>query len=749
MSRRRIWNEVQLWRIQWQQVETFLDRLDGARDDDRPLAVRCKALYDAAVVAERLSQRRGGAWLPNAGPMYSGPGGPGAVPAYEALQYHLPGAFDIEAAVAGLAFEDEEPATDPPKVRLDGTEDVFELWDPDSRSFLPLCVPAYGFGTFHYPPPQRAHPFIAGLLVQVSEALRIGKDDGSDDSLFSVPRRQAAADNGFVGLKPWSELRQERLRRLADDGEAEKLAKGQPEFGKLVEKLQSADDAMARTLVQAAATRASEDVAALDAGLAALRKEDPEDESLIPLQAFRAAVAAERQALAAAGPLLTGSVTLAERSRAKELLSGLPTQASLDTTLGEIYRHLDEAIEARIAYPDGTLRTVRVIEGGLLKMWRSRLPWFRLRKARFLDPLLNRCIGRFEASLSGLVSSGNTGFPLTGTRTGAPVAAQADKLPLAADPPVNTVAMRAGQIAVVGGARPALAVVLGASAAVGNRARLHILPLRVSLAQGLGLDGVPGLVQAEAPLGAALSSLLSGDELRRGRRADDPEADGIPQEAVALWSRLKLLRGAAFALELPAPFDAGLSLPVYATAEQPLAARAGRLLVVDKNAYDATKKPPEPLFATPGELLLLRGRDAAGTWWQGVVEAAGAVVTTLEAEKASPVVDPASPLCCEPETPVVLVVLAQNSVPKDLVENVSLHRRFLGFTWPGLAVGQFLPARLDPDAKVVSVASVGNGFRFDETTAAASLGATGQAYVDRGPELEAAAQILDSWLGRS
>ena len=98
---------------------------------------------------------------------------------------------------------------------------------------------------------------------------------------------------------------------------------------------------------------------------------------------------------------------------------------------------------------------------------------------------------------------------------------------------------------------------------------------------------------------------------------------------------------------------------------------------------------------------------------------------------------------------MVLVVLAQNSVPKDLVENVSLHRRFLGFTWPGLAVGQFLPARLDPDAKVVSVASVGNGFRFDETTATASLGATGQAYVDRGPELEAAAQILDSWLGRS
>ena len=165
MSRRRIWNEVQLWRIQWQQVETFLDRLDGARDDDRPLAVRCKALYDAAVVAERLSQRRGGAWLPNAGPMYSGPGGPGAVPAYEARQYHLPGAFDIEAAVAGLAFEDEEPATDPPKVRLDGTEDVFELWDPDSRSFLPLCVPAYGFGTFHYPPPQsaRKRSWVPGL----------------------------------------------------------------------------------------------------------------------------------------------------------------------------------------------------------------------------------------------------------------------------------------------------------------------------------------------------------------------------------------------------------------------------------------------------------------------------------------------------------------------------------------------------------------------------------------------------------
>jgi hypothetical protein len=380
-------------------------------------------------------------------------------------------------------------------------------------------------------------------------------------------------------------------------------------------------------------------------------------------------------------------------------------------------------------------------------MWRSRLPWFRLRKARFLDPLLNRLIGRFEASLSGLVISGNTGFPLAGTRTGVPAAAQADKLPLTADPPVDTAAVRAGQIAVVGGARPALAVVLGAAVAVGNRPRLDILPLRVSQAQGLGLDGIPGLVQAEAPLGAALSPLLTGDELRRGRRAGEPEADGLPQEVVALWSRLKLLRGTAFALELPAPFDAGLNLPVYATAERPLAARTGKLLVAT-NAYDAAKKPPEPLFATPGELLLLRGRDAGGNWWQGVVEAAGAVVTTLEAENASPVVDPASPLCCEPETPVVLVVLAQNSMPVDLVDHVILHRRFLGFQWPGLAVGRFLPSRIDPDAKVISVARVGGGFRFDETTAAATLGAMGQTYVDRGPELEAAAQILDGWLGR-
>ena len=747
MSTRRIWNEVQLWRIHWQQVETFLDRLDGAKDEDRPHAVRCKALYDAAAVAERLSQRRGGPWLPHAQPMYAGPAGPGAIPAYEARKYDLPGAFDIEAAVAGLAFEDEEPATDPPKVRLDGTEDLFEIWDPDSLSFRSLAAPEYGFGKFLYPPAQTPHPFIADLLVQRSEALQIGEEEDSDDALFSVPRRKAAAADGFVELKPWSELRLARLQLLADDGMAEELAQGQPEFGSIGSLIQSGDYAAARALLLQAADRAGQDVATLQAGLAALRGEDPEDEAMAPLEAFREAVDRERQGLLAARSRLAGTVTNSKRSQAQGLLAGLPSPLLLAATLHEIYRHLDETIEARTAYPDGTLRTVRTIEGGLLKMWRSRRPWFRLRKARFLDPLLNRFIGRFEASLSGLVTSGSTGFALAGAKTGAPVAAMADKLPLAADPPLDLAAVRSGQIAVIGGARPALAVVLGASVAVGNRPRLDILPLRVSQAQGLGLDGVPGLLQAESPLGTALSPRLTGDELRRGRRANEPEADGIPQEMVALWSRLKLLRGAAFALELPAPFDAGLSLPVYATAEQALAARAGRLLVAT-NAYDATKNPPEPLFATPGELLLLRGRDAEGTWWQGVVEAAGAAVTTLEAENASPVVDPASPLCCEPETPVVLVVLAMNTMPMDLVDHVTLHRRFLGFQWPGLAVGQFLPSRIDPDVKVIAVASLAGGFRFDETTAAATLGATGQSYVDRGPELDAAAQILDGWLGR-
>lgn len=736
----RLRGEIELWRASWQQVETCLDRVEGARDEDLPYALRCLALYDAACVLERLRQRREGTFLPHPRRMSLGDENGSIGTALDDRKYELPGPLELELAVAGLVLDDDgKPEKSPPKVRLFGSEKLFDVWDAEQRRFVPLIVPRYAFGRLEYPASSTPHPWIHGLTLARVVEPELGDSDGSDDSLFSFPRREAAAEEGFASLKPWSELRAQRVAAVADDGAEELLAEGQPEFAELRQHVASGSYAQARPLVAAARASADADAATLASARATLSQTDPEDAALPALIALQDLIASERSLLASLSTRLAGGS--ADRDATLALIDRLPTPLTALPTAALLYAELDVTIAERVAYPDGPMRSLRVIEVGLLKMWRSRAPWFAARRP-VLARLLGRFIGSFEQNLGSLLGSGQTllADSLLGARLAVPAVAGADQLnlQLGSEP----AGVRAGQIAVIGGARPTLAVILGSGKSVAGQWRLRVLPVNVSQERGVGLDGVPGLLDAGAPLGRSLASPLTGDELRRGQRAGEPEANGIPRDVLALWSRLKLLRGADFAASLPPPFSASLVVPVHATSALPLPARSSRLLLVQA-PIDHGVDPPLPLLATPGEVLLLRGRDAEGVWWQGVVEVAAAQVTTLESQHVEPERDPASPLCCTPETPVVLVTLAGNTMPVELVEHVSIHRDFRGFGWPSLTTGKLLPAAIDDRTEWIRAEPFGSGYRF----VAGNASAAGEAIVDRTPELEAAARLVDRWTG--
>ncbi|HEU5076273.1 MAG TPA: hypothetical protein VFU02_18900 [Polyangiaceae bacterium] len=730
--------EFDRWRLVWQEVETYLDRVEGSRAGDAPHQARCAALHDAAIAIEHLRLRRDRKWLPPGLRMQSG-GSPVVAEAFAARKYELPGPLDLEIAAAGLIVdEDGKPLKSPPKVKLFGTEYLFDVWNPDTRQFEALLTPVYSFGKLLYPPPQSQHPWIPLLFLAPIAQPEIGENDGSDDSLFSYPRRQAAADEGATELKAWSALREQRLQAIEEDAVMDSLVDGQPEFDQLAQLVSNGDFASARTLVGQARTLANADLGAIAAGMAQLTEFDAEDEALPALAALESALAEEVADLNTLIGLLQSTPTAEHRSQAAALVAGLPQLVMLAPHAAKIYTELDLAIDERIAYPDGPLRSLRLLEVATAKMWRARKVWFSQRTPQ-LARLGQRFLSRFRANLTSLVTTGSSDLTnaLLGSHVAVATAAGADLLPLDA-PASALIDLKRGDIAVLSGARPALAIVLGVAPPASGSQRIRISPLRVSLARGVGLDGIPGLVNDGVSLGRSLSRLVTGDELCRGRRAGEPEADGIVQDVAALWSRLKLLQGGDFTLALPAPFDSNLALPVQATPSVPLEARAPSLLL-PTGAYDATRDPPEPLVAAPGELLLLRGRDADGLWWQAAVTVEGSEVTTLEAQGVSPVEDPSSPICCQAETPVVMLTLAQNTLPVPLCSHVTLHRSFLGFGWPTLAIGKILPAMVDDRTQHLVAIPSGNGFSF-------GVGDQGEP-VDRAPELEAATHVLDLWLG--
>src|SRR5690606_22657718 len=105
--RSRVQSEIDRWRMSWQEVETFIDRVEGSRDEDEPYRVRSLALHDAAIVLERLRLRREGAWMPHPRRMQEHGSAQISNSAAD-RKYELPGPVDVELAVAGLELDQED-----------------------------------------------------------------------------------------------------------------------------------------------------------------------------------------------------------------------------------------------------------------------------------------------------------------------------------------------------------------------------------------------------------------------------------------------------------------------------------------------------------------------------------------------------------------------------------------------------------------------------------------------------------------
>jgi hypothetical protein len=179
--------------------------------------------------------------------------------------------------------------------------------------------------------------------------------------------------------------------------------------------------------------------------------------------------------------------------------------------------------------------------------------------------------------------------------------------------------------------------------------------------------------------------------------------------------------------QLPAPFPSIEHFPI----EEPVAVGATRLFLksVPPPAQSGSARPI--MMARPGEILLIRGADTDGNWWQSAIEVARVeALTGAAAREQDDATGTPTPTCCENEAPVIVVTLREMLIPHDLVRNVTISRSFQGFGPSSLAAREMLPETLDPDTATLRVTDGGE-----------------QKVVLRDPELQAAIRVLDGWLG--
>ncbi|NOK13067.1 hypothetical protein, partial [Corallococcus exercitus] len=163
----------------------------------------------------------------------------------------------------------------------------------------------------------------------------------------------------------------------------------------------------------------------------------------------------------------------------------------------------------------------------------------------------------------------------------------------------------------------------------------------------------------------------------------------------------------------------------------PVEVGATRLFLDGMPSASASGSSKPVQVARPGELLLVRGADDEGTWWQGVAQVDTVDVRTGAAARADDeVTTTPTPLCCGDDEEVVVITLRDLQLPKALVRDVTLRRDFKGFGGPSLATGVMLPIELDPGTANITVQDGG----VTKT-------------VLRDPELRAATTVLKSWLG--
>ncbi|QAT84711.1 hypothetical protein EJ065_3144 [Corallococcus coralloides] len=712
----RLSMELDGWQAAWKQLEAFLDRMDGVADQDAPHVQTVCALLPVFNVIERARSRAVGVALAPA--LAAAPRGEGlpavSVGSLVGSESRLPGVEELEFAVGTIGADGDGKLTG--AALLAGTVTLFAFRDEKHGGEVAVRVPTYDFG-----------PLAASGTVE----------DAIDAGLFTTDQRKDAAESGVAELGTWTGLRTTRRAELQTTSETVSLSSVLD--GLSVSSASSAFDPVAsgatarqgecladrNVLLQAKATL-EEQGAAPELTDALQRAADSLQASATDYGAVATALQPPRTVIASVSGLASLKTTLRRADS-----PGIPGQLSNELTTLDIEagKGMDEAVASRLAYPDGSLRMLRTLEWSLRFHWVFRQRWFDVRNRAALAPLLTLVLKPFCDSLTRVLAGQSTGIPLVG-----PVALVKDTLTqataLSVTPTVDLGQVQPGHVAHVGGDRPTLALVLGWEVK-GAEKRLRIAPLNVSIATDAKLPGVAGLVRSGTPVdGSAVS--VSSQELMDGHAATGPQADGVVQEIIALGAKLNLILGQGGgalglvppAVAAPYPGQTFKLLP-------PVEVGATRLFLdgIPLASTSGSSKPVQ--VARPGELLLVRGADDEGTWWQGVATVDTVDVRTGAAARADDEVTTApTPLGCGDDEEVVVITLRDLQMPKALVRDVTLRRDFKGFGGPSLATGVMLPIELDSGTANVTVQDGG----VTKT-------------VLRDPELRAATTVLKSWLG--
>lgn len=561
---RQLVEEMQLWSLVWQQVEAFVDRVDGARDQDRDADTRLQALLKAAQVVEQERIKRNED-APLGDPLIDAPPRPSLTLGWGADHriWRLPGTDEVELAVAQL-FADpalNEPEKD--KIEMFEPSDFYDYFvEPTDPAFahsdngrVTVRMPAY---------PGQGTATIAGTAAPITNrslsSVRLLPDlqGDSDDaiSLFSFHRRKSATfdtDHTDEHLLPWSDLVQNRRanRNGADLSEVKYFgatgaevawsgglaAAGQTLVNQVIARTPPAAGTshltIARNIAEAArgavATGSDnadllrdvadtlDEVGGVASDLSELLRTTADDLHPRPDLFVAIAEAAEnlQEFLALALDLPTPASFVTSRNAAAvtlrtaitqltDIMSGAPgVLLNSPPENGALAQDINNAVAERIAYPDGSLRILRALEMGFVRFWPARIRWFSVRHELTLTRAFTAFRAPFVQGLRALVHGGDTGFPVEGLTLLAAAPTRSVKLRL--DHPVSFAfalgVVEAGHIVLTTAGREAAMIVLGV-ASDQDRLAFDIAPLRVSIAPdpAAGTGDTPGLIAADQSL---------------------------------------------------------------------------------------------------------------------------------------------------------------------------------------------------------------------------------------------------------
>lgn len=757
---RRLSAERDLWRGVWQHVDTFLDRISSASDNDKTHATTMCALLPVFKVIEHARKRAAGYGLDAARPAV--PGGEGLSTSLSQLTSgsgRIPGVEECEYACAPYEVTQDDDGNpeideDDPHIILQRTITLARFRDI-KHGEVTLRTPTYEFGTLDLGGP----PFI-GIAV-------------GDAGLFPKSARQEAMDGSAVdkdgnpvpaNFVSWSSLRKKRLDKRANPKDDKD--KPQPLSAQL---LNPAEPPITQVVLNgiASSARAFASDARSDAQTLNKSKQTLTDAGIGDEVTGAIAGAAhwlDEQATAfdtAASTIANHGVPgystqlqwaqMLAKAEGSTASSDLPTAlAALD---GAAVKAMNDAVENRIGYPDGPLRQLRMLQWTLRFFWEHRRGWMRWRHQLVLSGLFRDYMLNFTRSLdhvlkgqkSGLIYPGNAsgaaGVPLpANTKVGKQILVGATEIPLSNLPDLSL--LQAGRIAVIAGERPTAAPVID-SLIDGKKlppVRFKVPPLTVSVETGSGLPGTPGLIATGTPIQDHYRK-IDDDELYRGAHRPGLPGDGKPSRAsdgiihalIAHHARLALVLGNAGGDDRPAPPAMARPYPSIHKfeLEGTITPSDNRLFLKALPARSASGTGEQLPLATPGEFLLLHGKDADNETWQTAIEVDRCVIVTgSEAKRDDGSGATPTPACCADDEPVMVIYLRQMYLPSDITElhGAYLHRSFAGFGARSLMTRVMLPLDLDP--------STASSLTVGSTTISPR----------RDPELEVAWRVLDEWM---